>query len=170
MDEFVKIGYTMKSHGLKGEIKVNVDEKYEDDFEKAEVIFITVKGIVSPFFIEEIKFGSSTLLKFEDIDKPEDTLPLSSKEIFMRASDIVFAHNFIDDSSPYLKYIGYRIFDNGIDLGIILDVVDVPQQVLAILNIDDKEILIPLNDIFITKIENKTKSINMDLPEGLLSL
>ncbi len=168
MDDLVKIGYTMKAHGLKGDIKVNIEEKYEDDFEEAKVLFLASKGSTVPYFVEQIRFGNQTLLKLEDIDKPEDTIGLSSKEIYMKAADIQYAIE--DEESPNVKYLGYTIFDGMNNIGIIEEIIDAPQQILAIITYQTKEVYIPLNDIFIIKFDDAKKEIHMSLPEGILDL
>jgi 16S rRNA processing protein RimM len=168
MDDLVKIGYTMKAHGLKGDIKVNVEEKYEDDFEEAKVLFIASKGSTVPYFVEQIRFGNQTLLKLEDINRPEDTLSISSKEIFMKASDIQYAVD--DEESPNVKYLAYTIYDGDLEIGVVEEIIDAPQQILAIITYKTKEVFIPLNDIFIVKIDDAKKEIYMSLPEGILDL
>ena len=40
MNELVKIGNTQKAHGIKGELKLNVEEHFIDDLLDAEAIFV----------------------------------------------------------------------------------------------------------------------------------
>ena len=48
------------------------------------------------------------------------------------------------------------------------DIFETPQQLLAQVTYQEKEILIPLNEDFIIKIDNKKKSISLQLPDGLI--
>ena len=67
--------------------------------------------------------------------------------------------------------IGYQTHDKVKGaLGVIEDVLELPMQYLAKVNYNKKEVLIPLNDETIERIEKKTKTIYFNLPEGLLDI
>ena len=51
MKEMILIGKTKKASGVKGELKVNIDEKYLEDFLQATVLFLTIQGKNVPFFV-----------------------------------------------------------------------------------------------------------------------
>ncbi len=44
MEDFVAIGKTQKPHGLKGELKLHVEEMFIEDLFDAEAVFIEIKG------------------------------------------------------------------------------------------------------------------------------
>jgi len=72
--------------------------------------------------------------------------------------------------SPLL-WIGFRVIDgkNG-DLGTIEDVMQTGSQWLAKVIYQNTEVLIPLIDQTIESLDIKTKTINMNLPDGLLEV
>ena len=80
------IVYTKKPHGLKGEIKLDVDDKYLDALLESEVLVLKIKGKDTPFFVEDIRIGNAIIAKFEDVSTPEEALSISSKEIFKVSS------------------------------------------------------------------------------------
>ena len=55
-------------------------------------------------------------------------------------------------------------------IGVIEEVIEMPQQIMGIVNYQGKEVLIPLNDQFITGVDEEKKILEMELPEGLLDL
>ena len=68
--------------------------------------------------------------------------------------------------------IGYTIYDdeNEVVLGTITEMIEQPHQLLAKIFIDNKEVLIPLNEATLLEINRKKKEVVVDLPEGLLDV
>ena len=172
MDKTFLIGSTKRPHGLKGELKLYVEEKYVEDLMNAEILMIDIKGRPTPFFIEDIRFGNNIIAKFEDVNTPEAAMSIANKEISLRESDLIpdDEREIEIETMPYEHCIGYTIVNEGETIGVIDNIVEYPQQEMAILNYKNKEILVPLNQHFIKKVDDKTKVIEMVLPEGLLDL
>ncbi len=172
MDKTFLIGSTKKPHGLKGELKLYVEEKYVEDLMNAEILMIDIKGRPTPFFIEDIRFGNNIIAKFEDVNTPEAAMSIANKEISLRESDLIpdDEREIEIETMPYEHCIGYTIVNEGETVGVIDNIVEYPQQEMAILNYKNKEVLVPLNQHFIKKVDDKNKVIEMVLPEGLLDL
>ena len=172
MDKTFLIGSTKRPHGLKGELKLYVEEKYVEDLMNAEILMIDIKGRPTPFFIEDIRFGNNIIAKFEDVDTPEAAMSIANKEISLRESDLIpdDEREIEIETMPYEHCIGYTIVNEGETVGVIDNIVEYPQQEMAILNYKNKEVLVPLNQHFIKKVDDKKKVIEMVLPEGLLDL
>ena len=172
MDKTFLIGSTKRPHGLKGELKLYVEEKYVEDLMNAEILMIDIKGRPTPFFIEDIRFGNNIIAKFEDVNTPEAAMSIANKEISLRESDLIpdDEREIEIETMPYEHCIGYTIVNEGETIGVIDNIVEYPQQEMAILNYKNKEVLVPLNQHFIKKVDDKNKVIEMVLPEGLLDL
>ena len=172
MDKTILIGATKKPHGLKGELKLYVEERYVEDLMNAEILMIDIKGRPTPFFIEDIRFGNNIIAKFEDVNTPEAALSIANKEISLRESDLIPDDERVIEieTMPYEHCVGYTIVNKGETVGMIDNIVEYPQQEMAILNYKNKEVLVPLNQHFIKKVDDKNKVIEMVLPEGLLDL
>ncbi|MGE9616247.1 MAG: hypothetical protein ACQPRJ_01515 [Solitalea-like symbiont of Acarus siro] len=70
-----------------------------------------------------------------------------------------------------LKLDGFSIIDNNIGvIGVVESILRYPQQNLASLSYNGKNILIPLVPDLIVKIDHNKKNIIMALPEGLLEI
>lgn len=171
MENLVNIGSTKKPHGLKGELKVHIEDEYVDDFLEAEVIFIEIKGKQVPFFITEAREGNDMLVKLEDIDTKEAATDLSGRALFLREEDLIPLEKGEERYGDFTQYIGYHIEDTELGkIAEIEDVIEYPQQMLALLTYQDREILIPMHQAFIRSIQHDEKIIVMELPEGLLDL
>lgn len=172
MSKTVSIGFTKKPHGLKGEIKLHVEERYLEDLLNADIVILDLKGKQTPFFVEDVRVGNNIIAKFEDINTPEAAMGIASKELFLRESDLIpdDEREIEVDIPPFEHCVGYMIKNEGKEVGTINEIAEFPQQEMAIVIYNKKEILIPLNHQFIKKVDDAKKVIEMELPEGLLDL
>lgn len=172
MDVYINIGKTHKTRGVIGELKYSVSDEYWEDFLKAEVLFIEVSGRKTPFFVETIKTDNQEVLKLEDVDSLEAAGALTNKVIFMRESDL--SEKDVQEmplTSMFDILPGYLMEDEKAgEIGEIIEILEFPQQIMALVQFGKKEILIPLNDSFIQDIDQKKRRMLMKLPEGLLEL
>jgi len=173
MMQYVSVGFTKKTHGTKGELKVAIEERKMEDFCNADLLFLRLEGKEVPFFIEGIRFANTPLVKLEDVDSREAALELTSKEIFLRSEDLLPETDRRMDLGrlKYEKYEGFRLVDDKKGaIGIIEKVVEYPQQEMAVVRYQGKKILVPLNDQLVVEIKTKEKKLIVELPEGLLEL
>ena len=179
MDEYVSIGYTEKPHGLKGDIKININEAYWDDLEYLETFFIKVKGKPTPYFLDELREGNAIIAKFEDVDSRDAAQVISSCEILVRTTDLelIPVANGSNDLTPLrtlLEYglcVGYEMHDATLgSIGKVKEVVEYPSQELALIDYDGREVMIPLNPFIVQTIDHKARTLAVSLPEGLLEL
>ena len=172
MQNFIHIGKTHKTYGVKGEVKLHVEDKYLDDIEVLKVVFLKINGKEVPYFVDSLKMGSNILIKFEDINSPEEAHAVVSKEMYARVEDLTpLEESTADDVLAFSKYTGYTIIDEEKGrVGVISEVVEFPQQEMAVVNYQGREILIPLNNELILKEDQGAKKLTMALPEGLLEL
>ena len=166
---YIQVGILGKTHGLKGELKFRIEEEYIDDFNEANVIFIKNKGHHAPYFIESIR--SSSIIKFEDTDNVEEAKILQSLPIFLKEEDISIAAAEPLEELIYQYIKGYKMIDDLLgELGEIQAVEAYPQQEIAIVSYQNKDVLIPLNEFVILNIDENRQEVRVSLPEGLLEI
>lgn len=165
---YIKIGSLGKTHGLKGELKFRIDEEYIDDFNEVDVLFVKIKGHYAPYFIESIR--SSSIIKFEDTNTKETANVLQHQSIFLKEEDVTIIAD-IPEELLYQHLKGFKMIDDLLgDLGEIQTVEAYPQQEMAIINYNNNEVLIPLNEFIISKIDIDNQTVLVNLPEGLLEI
>lgn len=172
MNDYLNIGTTQKTHGTIGEIKVKIEDTYFEDFIKASVIFLDIKGKKVPYFLEAIRGNDPLIVKFEEVDNKETAKQIVNKVLFLRKTDV--QNPIKTDKSAleqYEAFIGFEMIEleQG-RIGPIKEIVEMPQQILAIVTYQGKEIYIPLNEQFVKEIKQDEKIIKVELPEGLLEL
>ncbi|MCI5082966.1 MAG: ribosome maturation factor RimM [Saprospiraceae bacterium] len=170
--ELIQIGYTKKAHGVKGEVKVHIDTPFLDDAKKAEVFFIETKGQALPYFLEKLQFGNQIIAKFEDVASKEDAAQITGQNLYLREEDISEQESQefdLDKDFAFFKGFLIKDMEHG-DIGLISEVVEYPQQIMAFVELEDREIIIPLNEFFIQDIDLDNNIILMELPDGILDL
>ena len=172
----MQVGQIRKGHGLDGLVKMTLRTEFQHVTEQVDHFFIENNGQKLPLFIESYEQeGHDLIIKFEDIDNPQDATQLAAKAVFM---DKAVLSRLIDYTSqekdlPFdpADLIGYMIKDVNMEAEIeILDVYEYPQQLMANVSIDGKEILLPLSDNLISSIDHDKKLINTEFPEGIFEL
>lgn len=172
--QYIIIGRTRKAHGLTGELKVSIEDRYLEDFMKNERIFLDVKGVKIPYFIDNVRGGGEMILKLEEVDNRDTAIALQGRELLLREQDILSdqEREFEFEEEEGLEYAhlsGYLLVDERLgEIGHIDEVLEMPQQEMAFLKFKGREVLVPLNKQFIQSIDDTKRVVMMDLPDGLL--
>lgn len=165
-EDVYKIGRVGKTHGVKGELQVQVEDDIFDRVD-AEYLILMVDGILVPFFMEEYRFKSDeiALIKFCDIDTQDKARELTGCEVF-------FPRALADDVERELTYaqlVGYELIDadSGKVVGKIAFVDDATDNLLFEL---EDERLIPASEELIEDVDQDKRQITIMIPEGILDL
>ncbi len=172
-EEYIEIAHTRKTYGVDGALKLVCEPPWDEVLPHLRAVFIEVEGGLLPFFVAEVRTTGTAIIRFEDIRSPEAAKPLAGQPIFARPKDV---EPFLDEDSlpgPTLpeQLEGLQVHDQNLGLvGTIEAVREMPQQLMAVITYKGQERLIPLHEDLILEIDPKKGIIQMDLPEGLLTL
>lgn len=172
--QYITIGRTRKAHGLTGELKMSIEDRYLEDFMKNERIFLEVKGLKLPYFIDSVRGGGELIVKLEEVDDRDAATVLQAREIMLREQDILAEEEreFEVEEEQGLVYeylTGFLMIDNERgEIAPITEVLEMPQQEMAFLTYKGREILIPLNEQFVQRVDAEQQRVYVDLPDGLL--
>ncbi len=169
MTEYFKIGKLVAVHGLKGELLLKHELGKKTSLKGLQAIFIEEKkNSFLPWFIEatKIKTEKEIYLKLEAVNTREAAIKLTQKEIWLPEADF---KKFAAKTAPAVL-LGYSIINNNEMLGEILELIEQPHQLLCRLDIKGKEVLIPLHEESLQKVNHKRKEVLVTLPDGLLEI
>jgi len=164
------LGKIIKKFSFKGEVMIKLDTDEPELYENMDALFIDLRNNLVPFFIESSQFHKSELLrvKFEEVDTEEDADSILKCDVYL---PIEFLPKLEDDKFYFHEVIGFTVEDiNFGKVGIITAINDSTAQSLFEIDRDGTQILIPMNDDFIKKVDKKKKLIIVDTPEGLIDL
>lgn len=169
MTEYFKIGKLVSTFGLKGEMILKHSLGKKTSLKGLTAIFIEEKKeSFIPWFVQstKIKNEEEIYIKVEGVDVREQAIKLTQKEVWLPEPDF---KKFSAKTSP-INLLGYEIIDEEKSLGKILEVIEQPHQLLCRIEIEGKEVLIPLHEDTIKKIDRKKGQVIVELPPGLLEI
>jgi 16S rRNA processing protein RimM len=164
------LGKVVKKYSFKGELLVKLDTDEPQLFTKMESVFVELHKNLVPFFILQSSLHKSQLLrvKFEDVTNEAEADALLGTELYL---PLTFLPKLTGNRFYYHEIIGFSVEDVSFGkVGVITGVNDTTSQALFEIDHNGKEILIPINDIFIKNVDRETKNILLDVPEGLIDL
>jgi 16S rRNA processing protein RimM len=169
-DDFYYLGKILKTHGNKGQVIVHLDVDDPANYLGLESVYLDLHGERIPFFIAslELKHNRKAVIKFHDFETLEDAESLPGLEIYLPIANLPLLKG---NQFYYHEIIGFHVIDqkHG-DIGIIGEILEMPQQSLFRILFGDKEILVPIVDEVIQKVDRKKKLLMIRAPEGLIEI
>lgn len=164
------VGTIVNKFSFKGELLVKLDTDEPELFTEMESVFIEIGKNLVPFFIVSSQLHKSLLLrvKFEDIDDEPAADSLMKHDLYLPMS---FLPKLEGDKFYFHEIIGFTAVDvNYGEIGTITGVNDTTSQALFEIDQNGIEILVPMNDDFIKKVNRTTKTITLETPDGLIDM
>ena len=170
LKDSIYIGQIAKLHGYKGGVSLFLDVTHPEEYMDTESFFIEIDGILTPFFVESFKLKNKgfAAVKFQGIDTEQEAKSLLKKKVFIPETEL----RELDESNFYdHEVIGYEVEDivKG-EIGKVTAIADLKQNPLLVIEFKDKEILLPIFDGLIVKVDRKLKRLIVKAPDGLIDL
>lgn len=164
------LGKIVKKYSFKGELLVKLDTDEPELFIEMESVFVEQRKNLIPFFIEESSLHKSELLRvrFEDVKTEAEADSLIGAHLYL---PLEFLPKLTGNKFYYHEIIGFTADDEAFGkIGEITGVNDTTSQALFEIERDGKQILIPIIDNFIIKVDRDKKTIHLKVPEGLIEM
>ena len=164
------LGKIAKKFSFKGEVLIYLDTDEPELYENLESVFVERNKHLVPFFIENSSLHKNDFLRvhFEDINTEDDADALVGSEIYLPLNMLP---KLSGNKFYFHEVIGFEIEDKRLGfVGEIQSINDTTAQPLFEVLKDGTEILIPMIDHFLIKVDRDNKKIIMDLPEGLIEM
>lgn len=169
MASYLKLGKIVSAHGLKGEVVLEHYLGKSSSLKNLEALYVEEKkGNLLPYFIQSAKKKTATevLIQIEGIEVREKAQKLVTKIVWIPEEEF---QRLASKSAP-ASLLGFTIIENNIALGEVIEVIEQPQQLVCKIIIQNKEVLIPLNEDTLIDIDNASQQVQVRLPEGLLAI
>ncbi|GGD19529.1 ribosome maturation factor RimM [Flavobacterium orientale] len=169
-EECFYLGKIAKKFSFKGELLVYLDTDEPELYENMESVFVEINKNLVPFFIENSSLHKNDFLrvKFEDVETEADADAIMGCELYLPLS---FLPKLEGNQFYYHEVIGFEIEDQRLGVfGKIVSINDSTAQPLFEVINGEIEMLIPMIDHFLVKIDRENKKVLMNLPEGLVEM
>lgn len=164
------LGKIVSKYSFKGEVLVKLDTDDPEVYENMESVFVSLGNNLVPFFIKRCRLHKSNLLRidFEEVKSESDADRIMRSDLYL---PLTMLPKLSGNKFYYHEVIGFTILDevHG-DIGMVQSVNDSTSQALFEVEKGDKQLLIPINDEIIKKVDRSKKTIFVTTPEGLVEL
>jgi 16S rRNA processing protein RimM len=164
------LGKIVSKYSFKGEVLAKLDTDDPEIYENMESVFVSLGNNLVPFFIDRSRLHKSNLLRidFEEVKTESDADRIMGCALFLPLAQLP---KLTGNKFYFHEVIGFTVLDaNHGDIGEITGVNDSTAQALFEIQKGEKQLLIPINDEIITKVDREQRTISVIAPEGLVEL
>lgn len=167
MEGLIRIGKTVKTHGINGEVLIKF-EAGKTPANESEPVFLDFEGIQVPFFIDSLRSPIDTewFVIFEEVNDKTKAEKLLGRAVYVHQDNLALN----EDEFSLDTLTGYDVIDKKQGRVGVLSLIQKGAQDLMIIDNNGEEILIPFVEDFLVEINPDKKQIIVETPDGLLDL
>jgi 16S rRNA processing protein RimM len=162
-------GFIRRPHGVKGELLVEIDRKYDGEILPGAVIFLSENHI--PKKILSVRFHNQGLLiQLDEINNPEQAGQFRLQHIYV--SSLIKRRKLKPGEYFPDQIMGLRVCDDlGQDLGIVSEIIETgANDVYVVSKPGERDILLPAIPDVIQKVDLESGEIFVHIIPGLMDL
>lgn len=165
----IAVATVIKTHGIKGELNIEVTDyaEIDEDFAPGACLIVEIDGLDVPFFVasSRTRGGHSLLLSLDEVDSEQQAAELSGHKLF------VYADPEESDELTAGELMGYDIIDadSNQTIGRVEELEELTPGAWYF-RLAESGKLIPAVDEMIENVNSGARVIIMRLPDGLLEL
>ena len=168
--EYYYLGYVQKLHSADGSLRLSLEVDDPEEYQGLDALFMKIGANYVPFLVEEfmLQEKGQAIAALQDVDDREQAGVLVGKEIYLP----IDALPELDEHRFYYHEIkGFTVKDqkHGV-IGKVVEVLEYPGQDLIQVFYNNNEVLIPINDETIIRLDRSAKILHVEMPEGLLDV
>ena len=169
-NNFISIGKIINFHGVKGEAKLGYTKNREDFLTQVKSVYLKIGEEYQNFEIENLRFTPKcAIVKFKGINSLNEVIAYKGAVVFVDES---MAREFLEEDEFLIdELVGMNVYDgDGKRLGSVVGVSNNGASDLLSVKTNTKNIcLVPFVKAIVTSVDIKTKRIQINNLEGLLS-
>lgn len=168
IDDCFYLGKVTKPWGVKGQLVLFLDVDTPEDYADLDSAFVEVKGQLVPHFfhIDQLN-GNKAVATFEELT-PDQAQALVGRDLYL---PLDLLPKLECNKFYFHEVVGFRVVDSEHgDIGTLQQVIDYPAQPLFQIDKNGTEVLIPVIDEVIDKVDRELKTLFITAPKGLIEL
>jgi 16S rRNA processing protein RimM len=162
-DQYEKIGYISRSHGVQGEVLIIPDIYAPTLFDVLDLVRIeTARGDLVPARVESVRVQEknnrlSFFVKFEHVVDRTQAEELKNFSVY---ADCDVIESLMDSDERPLDLTTFSVFSDGTSIGSVDAMLENPAHpILQVTTNDHEQLLIPVVDEYIADIDEEAKQI-----------
>ena len=168
--DFYYLGKITKTSGYKGSLVFFFDVDDISFYKDLAAVFVDLHGELIPFAIQQLQFKSakSAFVTLEDVETSEQAEALAGCELYLPLS---YLPPLTGNKFYYHEVTGFEVIDKNFgSIGKIDRIMEQGTQDLFVVIHNTKEVLIPIQDEVIGNVDRTNKTIEVNVPEGLIEI
>ena len=164
------LGRIVRKHSFKGEVVLKLDTDEPELYQEVESVFVNIGNNMIPFFIKDslLQKGNQLRVNFENIQSEADADALLKSGVYLPLSMLP---KLTGKKFYFHEIIGFAAEDVAYGaIGTVTGVNDSSAQPLFEIEKEGMQILVPMIDDFIVKIDREQQKILLKTPAGLLDM
>lgn len=166
--KYLEVGKIVSTHGIRGEVKVSITTSFpEERFEKGNTLYILKDNKYLPIVIDTFRVHKNMgLVSFNKLTNINNVLEYVGCTIYVDKETL---EELDEDDFYFDDLIGLNAKTvSGEEIGIVEDILEVPQGAILVIKKDKKESLVPFVSEFIEDVDLDNEEIVINPIEGLL--
>ena len=153
----LQIAKILKSNGTDGGLLIGVRDIEVGQIDLQEPVFIEFDGLPVPFFIQDIqqRGNSKAIIHLNDITSLADAEEVVGRGLFIEGEW---------EEEEEMDFTGWTLLNRGVEVGTVTGMEPIPGNLCLYVG----DALVPLHEDLIISADPATRTLNLDLPEGLL--
>ena len=153
----LQIAKILKSNGTDGGLLIGVRDIEVGQIDLQEPVFIEFDGLPVPFFIQYLqqRGNSKAIIHLNDIDSLADAEEVVGRALYIEGEW---------EEEEEMDFTGWTLLNRVERVGVVTGMEPIPGNLCLYVG----ETLVPLHPDLILSADPATRTLNLDLPEGLL--
>lgn len=163
----LQIAKVLKSNGTDGDVLLGFKTIQPEDIDTKEPVYIYFDGLPVPFFIESLtkKGSDKAIAHLNDINCLRDAEEIAGQAVYADYLEEA------DDEDEFSALEGWTVNDaGGNTVGTVSQFIDIPANPCLEVETKNGAAIIPLHEDLIISLDQKTRILEMEIPDGLLDL
>ncbi len=166
---FVRVASLGKTKGIDGAVKLKANEALLEQIVNKDFLFVEVDGNKVPMRVADYEVSGDLYVYFDGLRTKEEASIVVGRKVYLPEDQFQPVTEVTSDLEyAYLE--GYTMLSEDTEVGSIVEVREFPQQEIAVVDASQGQVMIPIHQDLIIKIDEAAKRIWMQLPQGLLEL
>ncbi len=168
-NEFFYLGTLTKPFGLKGGLCAFFDTDNPENYANLPAVFLDLDGEKIPYTIENITYRGNNqfIIQFADI-KANEARDFAGVELYLPMSQLP---KLPGNRFYFHEVIGFDVVDGQLgNIGVCREFLEVSNNPIMVVAHDEKEILIPASQQFVTGVDRDNRTLHIRAPEGLIDM
>ena len=153
----LQIAKILKSNGTDGGLLIGVRDIEVGQIDLQEPVFIEFDGLPVPFFIQDLqqRGTSKAIIHLNDITSLADAEEVVGRAVYVEGEW---------EEEEELDFTGWTLLNRGVEVGTVTGMEPIPGNLCLYVG----DALVPLHEALILSADAATRTLDLDLPEGLL--